>query len=289
MHAKLNTPLVKHSLHMLGSLLSLLSLAFLGYKLYQQSAQLHTLMYGGLWWMFTFSAVCYAMALGLLAHAWRTLLQYLGVNAPTRPVWRIYASSQLSKYIPGNVFQFVSRQLQGAAIGLPHAILLRSSMLEVSGLVLGALLPGLLVLPRVAGLYGWGILLLLLLVMWLLMRQPQSWLPPTHVWLFYLLFHVLAGLMFVWLVLELGGHVDSLYLPILLGAYLLAWLAGFVTPGAPGGIGVREMVLMLLLKGVVADAMLLQAIIVSRLMTTCGDLLFFAAVHAVTRHTRQQV
>jgi uncharacterized membrane protein YbhN (UPF0104 family) len=66
-------------------------------------------------------------------------------------------------------------------------------------------------------------------------------------------------------------------LPALYGAYVLAWLAGLVTPGAPAGVGVREIVLLFLLGGKIADADLLLAVVLGRGVTVLGDLLFFIA------------
>jgi uncharacterized membrane protein YbhN (UPF0104 family) len=61
------------------------------------------------------------------------------------------------------------------------------------------------------------------------------------------------------------------------GAYVVAWLAGLVTPGAPAGVGVREMVLIFLLGHAIPETELLPAVVVSRLVTVAGDVLFFAA------------
>jgi hypothetical protein len=47
---------------------------------------------------------------------------------------------------------------------------------------------------------------------------------------------------------QAGGVVDNWATGfIVMGSYVIAWLAGFVTPGAPAGIGVREAVLVILL------------------------------------------
>lgn len=65
-----------------------------------------------------------------------------------------------------------------------------------------------------------------------------------------------------------------LWIP-LSGVYVLAWLAGLVTPGAPAGVGVRELVLLFLLKGIVAEADLLLAVVLGRVVTVVGDFGFF--------------
>lgn len=287
MKAWMTSPTFRRWLHILGGVLSVLSLVVVAFKLYQQSSQLHAQLFrADMAGVIVACVLVYACALGLLAHAWRSLLQHLSVTLPAKLVWKIYASSQLSKYLPGNIFQFVSRQLQGNAAGIAHSLLLRSSMLEVSGLILGAICPCVLLFPSMFGLYGWALVLIFVLIVWQMAVRTLGWLPPVEIWLFYLLFHVLAGLLFVWLLVSLAPDMRNVSLPVVLGAYLVSWLAGFVTPGAPGGIGVRELVLMLILQGVASETLLLQAIMVSRLVTISGDVLFFAVVRLQTLLSR---
>lgn len=67
-------------------------------------------------------------------------------------------------------------------------------------------------------------------------------------------------------------------------AYLIAWLAGFVIPGAPGGIGVREGVLVLLLAGHPGgEAAGLALGIGMRAVTTFGDVLSGAVGYWIGR------
>ncbi len=55
--------------------------------------------------------------------------------------------------------------------------------------------------------------------------------------------------------------------------FALAWTAGLVVPGAPGGLGVFEAVLLLQLAGQVAEAPLLAVALSYRLVVTAADLL----------------
>jgi uncharacterized membrane protein YbhN (UPF0104 family) len=65
---------------------------------------------------------------------------------------------------------------------------------------------------------------------------------------------------------------------VLCGSYVIAWLAGLITPGAPAGVGVRELVLLFLLGEQIPAADLLLAVVLGRIVTVVGDLLFFTAV-----------
>jgi uncharacterized membrane protein YbhN (UPF0104 family) len=58
-----------------------------------------------------------------------------------------------------------------------------------------------------------------------------------------------------------------------LAGFAIAWTAGLVVPGAPGGVGVFETVLLLRLTAVVPEAPLLAVAISYRLVTAAADLL----------------
>jgi glycosyltransferase 2 family protein len=58
-----------------------------------------------------------------------------------------------------------------------------------------------------------------------------------------------------------------------LAAFALAWTAGLVVPGAPGGLGVFEAVLLMRLAGELPQASLLAVALSYRLVVTLADVL----------------
>ena len=54
----------------------------------------------------------------------------------------------------------------------------------------------------------------------------------------------------------------------------LAWLTGFLVPGASGGLGVREATMLLLLTPQIGEPTALALALSTRLITTLGDVLF---------------
>jgi uncharacterized membrane protein YbhN (UPF0104 family) len=94
----------------------------------------------------------------------------------------------------------------------------------------------------------------------------------------YLAYMVLSGLLFVG-TLVLQGSEAPISMPwsTLAGAYVAAWLAGLVTPGAPAGLGVREMLILVLLAGKVPDGALLVAVLLTRILSILADVLCFLA------------
>jgi len=68
------------------------------------------------------------------------------------------------------------------------------------------------------------------------------------------------------------GQVVTLELGFaIIGLYLLAWLAGFITPGAPSGLGIREVVMVMFLEDFVSITVLTTAMVMHRVLTILGD------------------
>jgi len=61
------------------------------------------------------------------------------------------------------------------------------------------------------------------------------------------------------------------------GIFAIAWIAGFVTPGAPAGLGVREAVLVMGLTPIYGSGMAVGLSVTLRIVTTLGDGLAFVA------------
>jgi uncharacterized membrane protein YbhN (UPF0104 family) len=61
--------------------------------------------------------------------------------------------------------------------------------------------------------------------------------------------------------------------PSTISAFSLAWLAGLVVPGAPGGVGVFEAIALGLLQGSFTPAMVLSAVVLYRLVNTLAETL----------------
>ena len=69
-------------------------------------------------------------------------------------------------------------------------------------------------------------------------------------------------------------QADTGELTALTGAFLFAWIIGFVTPGAPGGIGIREGVMLFVCGDSFADRIVLF-VLVMRIGSVFADVAAF--------------
>lgn len=92
-------------------------------------------------------------------------------------------------------------------------------------------------------------------------------------------FLLVSGFVFIGVLSLVNDHERLLYFsPAVCGAYVVAWLIGFITPGAPAGVGVREVILLFLLENLTSMEGILLSVVLGRVVNVIGDLLFFVCV-----------
>lgn len=263
----------------MGTALAFTGVFFVGIRLQEYGTQIDVAHFNSAKWL-VIAAFCviYGFANLLLALAWWSLLDWFGLSVSRGWAIKTYGITQLAKYTPGNIFHLAGRQAMGMAANLPGWPLAKSALWELGLIALAAGLFGFLALPG------------------LIPVVPANWAPLVFtcavgsvalaVWRFwgeqvvkafgrYCGFLAVSGLLFAALIDLVNDNPDNLPLIHIAGAYVLAWLAGLITPGAPAGAGVRELALLFLLDGVVSQADLLLAVLLSRAITVTGDLGFF--------------
>ncbi|MFH7243945.1 MAG: UPF0104 family protein [Spirulina sp.] len=83
-------------------------------------------------------------------------------------------------------------------------------------------------------------------------------------------FVLLRGLGFGLIVSALSPLPQSLW-PTVISRFSLAWLAGLIVPGAPGGLGVVEALAVPLLQDTLPVAVILSAVVLYRLISTLAE------------------
>lgn len=92
-----------------------------------------------------------------------------------------------------------------------------------------------------------------------------------------------TGVMFV-----IGQEMTLNLAVTISGLFMLSWLIGFLTPGAPSGLGVRELVILMFIGGLVSEMTLLTAMVVHRLLAILGDLIAHGIALTYARVARSE-
>ena len=248
----------------------------------------------------------YIFLMYLNSFLWKLILEFLlDIKLSALEVSRVYLKSNIAKYLPGNIMHLAGRNFLGNKYGWKHSYIALSSVLEILFvLIIGFTLSMLLTYREFVDflvklshnpdykftlLIFSAVFLIAIFAGLLLLIKRREYINkfkkfftkkflflflkaiPVHIVTFFTL-----GLMLVIIYhFILGQPVGKSFILKIISAYIFSWIAGFITPGAPGGIGVRESVLLLMLSSHMGEANTLVAAMLHRLISLFGDFFSF--------------
>lgn len=268
-------------------------------------------------WRFALAVAMFAGLLLFRCVAWRRILRGLGRDVPLRPIIRIWSTSELSRYVPGTVWQVLSRVVMIRPYGVDGAVCTTSQFLELSLfllanvlvaaatlvwfaarideqarvwlLVAAALVPVLAVVIHPAVYYRLANALLTRL------KRPPLAERLSGGAMLRLLASMIAALLWQGVAVFLLVQQALLLRPgewwAVAAAYSLAWVAGFLAIWAPGGLGIRELVFVAAMGAVLPEearrqlgepaALLGFLAVMLRAWVTAGEVLVCGLGHAL--------
>ena len=263
----------------------------------------------GLLFILVFAAVVY-----FSAYPWKTVLQFIqgkriryGLLAP------VYVKANIAKYLPGNFMHFAGRNILAAKLGFTQLDIAFSSAVEILLLLLTAVVWSLLLafdafkklisqslayfsshplilaaalLLLAAALFG----VIFYLIKKQLLAKYRKFFTPAFLLLcvkLFLLYSVTqlipGGMLLLLLMVSFGCKMTAGVLALSIAAYTVSWVAGYIVPGAPGGLGVREAALILILGAAYPSDIIIMAAVLHRILSIAGDAVAFAAVPLARR------
>lgn len=247
--------------------------------------------------------VATAASVVIMLQPWSLDVRAVNVTAP-RGLLSASLVGQLGKYVPGGIWPLLGRVGLASRLGVPLRvgstglaiemvmIVGTSAVFAPLALIAGptpvgvAVAIGLVVLA--GGLIATRIGAVQRAVRAVLSRAVGSVAPTIDLRplrraaAYYLMGWVVTGAAF-WLTANAIFGTPVADLPLLAGAYAVAWIVGFLIVIAPGGLGVRELVLVALLRPSMGEAEALLLAATSRIAFTAGDLLLAVAAFPTLR------
>ena len=246
-------------------------------------------------WLLAAAAITWA-AYGLLVEAWRRVVVSMGQRLEYRDAARICMVSNLGKYIPGKVWAIAGNALLAQQAGVDATVSVAAAMvLQALALASGVTLVGILG-PATLRAYGTGyvaatvilgvlaVLGVLALTSGRLLGMLRRVLPaamptltpvPLGVMLAAFAANVCAwaayGLAFVWLARGLTPDA-SLTWSQASTVFTISYLVGLVALFAPGGVGPRESLFVVLLTGPLGPKLAVALALASRVLLTITEL-----------------
>jgi len=266
---------------------------FLGQALYNSWEEVRTYRWSCDYSLLALSLGIMLASLCLYAWQWRFSLQRLGAAISFIKALRIYFIGNLARYIPGTVWQFMGwfyllEQEGVSPVQTLTSIAVNQVIQNMAGLTLAfvvlgqrlgkiASYPTLIVIPLglaiiqpsvLERLLNWGLRLFrrgpvaIELTAWDLARFTAIHLS---IWLGYgLAFYLFTRALY---------PMPLKWLPAWTGIFAGAWVIGFLSFLAPGGLGVREGILLYLLGLYLPSPVAIVVTLLSRLWVTAAELM----------------
>jgi glycosyltransferase 2 family protein len=249
------------------------------------------------------SVAAHVAVLALGVWIWsRVLRQFGSESTGYRRLLGIWSLANITRYIPGAVWQFFTTAHLARSAGLPGVLGLTSLLVHVGFTLLAATLIAAWTLPlelllgvapgaagglrlgalvaAAAAIHPWMLNLLLRLVPRALGREVLvwrgSWAASAGLLALSLVSWALYGFSF-YLFLHSLTPLPATSIPALTGVNALSFLAGYLVVFAPGGIGVRESAMTLLLTSLLPPGVAAIFAIASRLWSIVAEVALAAA------------
>ncbi len=281
-----------------GNILTALALVLVVYRLASIEIDYSIIFrWDHLCWV-AFLALLYGVHIASIPYSWQIILHIVtGKKLPFLSIQYTFCRSNLLKYLPGNVFQYVGRNEIAVQYDLPHKEVALSTLLDVAANILGVLAVAVLcyaaglqtglesVLGRVSPAWLGAAAVAVLLVCVIAYKLRAFLLEKLRILFiganlaryafciaYYAFFALYTGAIYLAVLTQiLNVPLNGRLLFIVIGAYQLSWLLGFIMPGAPGGVGIRETVIVVLLAQYVPQDPVLLAIVMYRIINIVGD------------------
>lgn len=290
---------IQKAVRIAGWLLVAAAFLYIGIKAYRTPADAFSqILHPRLAIILLLLGAAYSLLNIILASAWSIVAHAVsGKKAGLRGLLAVHLKTGIIKYLPGNVFHFAGRHLFSEETGLSQSATLVSNILEVCtmlsalGFSLAAVYDGNVVQAPFAHLSGVSskyvamiassMIFLFGIIIFSIIKRDKLFirnllLPAFSSLALYMAFFAATSFLFLTLGSSITGKPGAMQeFRTVAGFFCVAWASGFVIPGAPGGLGVREGVLISLLSPIWGDGSAIAAAVLFRLITVAGDMLSF--------------
>jgi len=236
--------------------------------------------------------------------SWHLTTRALGVRVSFKDNFRVWMFSNLSRLLPGGIWQYPSRVYLLSGQGITKKIGVTAVILESAlnlGVGAGVVFLSLAFWKLPGGFEQFRVLLLFFLVfaflaMFLMnakftaivvngikkitkkegkilteIKLPARWIVPLLLSFFFKFVFIGTALFFL---IRLSVPFDISLLPIVIGAFALSWLLGYVVVFAPGGLGITEVSLASLLVSYMPFSGAAVIVVVFRILLLAAEAVF---------------
>lgn len=234
----------------------------------------------------------------LLTYTWFLQLKWKHPNLNFLTLFVVIGLSQIAKYVPGNVAHLVGRAFLirrvVPATEVAITLIVESLILSLSALFFAGMWWLNYIIPEQISWKNsvyFAVILIIISPVMIKLARVKMGVDYLSFRTFFLMLgansisFIIHGLL-IFLIAENVINIEqSVSVFQYVCAFSMAFLVGYLLPGAPGGVGIREYAFVLLMSASVGQFNALQIIIIHRLLTIAGDLLLWS----IARHHKRQL
>lgn len=296
---------IKKLVKQIGKLLSLLAIGFIVYKFSQIDFNYKEVING------TNILICIGLLLLQVfvivtaCFPWMNFVEILtDKKVGFTKAMVVFTKANIFKYVPGNVFQYVARNELAIVSKVSHFDVVMATILDTTLSLIVAFVLALVCLRESAieyinnsGIANKKMLLILLIgliiiiiISIILCRKffrnkfrlyigrfnARNAARLLKIFAYYIFNNVINCVIFyiiVAVIFQENNSVDMVYR--LLGSFVFSLIIGMITPGASGGIGIRESVMLFITEGAFDSDVIISSMVLLRIISIVGDIAAF--------------
>jgi glycosyltransferase 2 family protein len=294
---------------LIGFLIVTCSFIFVAYRVWNVFPEIDFgFFHYNIYLYFFLITLCYSIAVFFVSLAWKNFLVSLNEDMAGFIVsQKIYSRSVIAKYVPVGILEYAGRHVLAGEHGLSQGAIATANLWEVLCQVFVACVLVLVSLslsgnmPQLISIKFLFAVIIVLLLIFLgfniiiksiprLVNQIniaplkfRFFIVPIF---FYVCFFIILAAVLMTVILNVDQMLNMHEVTYIFAISTFAWLLGYITPGAPAGLGVREATLLLGINEIVSEPNAIVIIGIFRLITVSGDLLYFAIGYLLSHFNR---
>lgn len=290
----------------IGNILTVCSIIFIIYKINLLSVNIETYLLDYKFYLLIIVlTIVMSSTIFILSNNWYLIIKFLiNNNLNYFYIKKCYIKSNLCKYLPGNVMQFVGRASLKEYVDISNKYIAVSTIIEIISLAFTSLLITIIfakdlvynqLMIRINNISNKSFVFFAIAIMVFMFiffiyyikknsKLIKSYLNKKFIKTisvvilrngFVFLIH---GLTLIVIIYYISGTITFINIPIILCAYIVGWLIGFCIPGSPGGLGVKESIIILILSGMANESVIAISVFTHRIITILADILAYIVV-----------
>ena len=226
---------------------------------------------------------------------WKIIIKNLGYEISIKKAIKIRSISEIGRYTPGKIWHFLGRAYFSKKVGIPKTTTLTSLVIETLSMMASAIAIFLLFSPGIVKMNAPAVLLILLACLIILRSEKFNNLINKILikkgklkgkininipWTSLIIILILYGISWIIIGTSLLLTIKSIFPEIryfsilnISGIFAVSWVIGYISFLTPGGIGVREGTMTILLASQFPQPIAILVPIIFRILTVISELL----------------